>query len=123
MTLRRRQFLRRTVGAVVTMAAPTVMIAATRTDSVVAVSVRKFEFEPNEISVPAGREVTLAFRSSDFVHGFSLPEFGIRADLVPGRTVEVKVRPSRSGRYLFVCDNFCGDGHDRMAGVLVVNAS
>jgi cytochrome c oxidase subunit 2 len=120
MILRRRRFLRRAVDAVVAMGATTLVTAATRADSVIAVSVRKFDFEPNEIGVPAGREVTLAFRSSDFVHGFSLPDFGIRADLVPGRTVEVKVRPSKPGRYLFICDNFCGDGHDRMAGVLLV---
>jgi heme/copper-type cytochrome/quinol oxidase subunit 2 len=24
------------------------------------------------------------------------------------------------GRYHYLCDNFCGDGHDRMSGILIV---
>ena len=31
-----------------------------------------------------------------------------------------RMRPDRAGRFVFLCDNFCGEGHDRMTGFLVV---
>ena len=119
--MRRRGILRLALAAATAMPAFVLVAAVARSDVVIDIAVRKFEFEPNEIQVTKGREVTLALTSSDFVHGFGLPDFGIRADLIPGRAVHVTIRPAKAGRYLFVCDNFCGDGHDRMGGVLVVN--
>ena len=44
----------------------------------------------------------------------------MRVDLVPGKTVELTFTPDRAGRFVFLCDNFCGEGHDRMTGFLVV---
>ena len=38
----------------------------------------------------------------------------------PGRPVEVTLTPGKPGRFHYLCDNFCGDGHDRMSGILVV---
>jgi cytochrome c oxidase subunit 2 len=54
------------------------------------------------------------------VHGFSLPDFGVRRDVAPGAPVEVTITPAKSGRFHYLCDNFCGEGHDRMGGLLVV---
>ena len=82
---------------------------------------RKFEFTPAEISVAVGRPVTLILSSLDFTHGFSLPEFELRADCVPGKTIELSFMPNRPGRFGYVCDNFCGEGHDDMSGMLIVN--
>jgi cytochrome c oxidase subunit 2 len=31
-------------------------------------------------------------------------------------TVRVRVVPEKAGRFAFLCDNFCGDGHEHMAG-------
>ena len=84
------------------------------------VKARKFEFTPAEITVKRGQPVTLAVTAIDFTHGFNLPDFNVRADLIPGKTVEVTITPARAGRFHYLCDNFCGDGHDRMSGILVV---
>ena len=59
--------------------------------------------------------------SEDFAHGFNLPDFGVRKDLVPGVAVEVTITPAKSGRFHYLCDNFCGEGHDKMSGILVVD--
>ena len=106
------------IDAAAAVSASTLVVAAA--DPVIAVAARKFEFVPSEIKVRKGRPVTLALTSSDFVHGFSMPDFAIRKDLVPGRTIEVTITPATSGRYPFLCDNFCGEGHDGMSGILVV---
>lgn len=84
------------------------------------VLLRKFEFVPRELHARAGEAVVFALGSVDFVHGFAIPELGLRADVAPGRTVEMEVRLSRAGRFTVLCDNFCGEGHDKMTGWLVV---
>jgi len=86
----------------------------------VAITAAKFEFSAHEIRVRKGQPVTLVLTASDFAHGFDLPDFNVRADLVPGKAVTVTFTPDRAGRFVFLCDNFCGDGHDVMSGLLIV---
>ena len=81
---------------------------------------RRFEFVPAEITVARGTRLTLAVKAIDFVHGFSMPDFGIRKDTVPGQFLEVTITPKEPGRYHFLCDNFCGEDHDKMGGILIV---
>ena len=81
---------------------------------------KKFEFSVTEIRTRVGVPVTLVLSSADFVHGFAIPDLGVRVDLVPGKTVEFALTPDREGRFVFLCDNFCGEGHEEMSGVLVV---
>jgi cytochrome c oxidase subunit 2 len=66
--------------------------------------------------------VTLALKAIDFTHGFFIPDLNVRTDLIPGRAVTLKLKLDRPGRYAFLCDNFCGDGHEQMSGLLVVQA-
>jgi len=80
----------------------------------------KFEFSAPEIRVRRGQPVTLELTASDFAHGFSLPDFNVRVDLIPGTKVEVTFTPDRTGRFVFLCDNFCGESHDDMSGYLIV---
>jgi cytochrome c oxidase subunit 2 len=113
----RRQALAAAGAAALALAARSAMPAERRIE----VSARRYEFVPPEISVARGTRLTLAIKAEDFVHGFAMPDFGIRKDLVPGRVVEVTLTPEAAGRFHFLCDNFCGDGHDRMSGILVVS--
>lgn len=87
----------------------------------VTVLARRFEIEPAEIAVAANRQLILQVAALDFPHGFAMPDFGIRVDLVPGKSVELKLTPRTPGRFHYLCDNFCGEGHDRMSGILIVS--
>lgn len=89
-------------------------------EQVVQVTAKRFNFTPNEIVVKKGRPVVLEFSSLDFVHGFNVPGLKLRADLLPGQITRVRFTPERAGEYAFVCDNFCGDGHEEMHGHIVV---
>jgi cytochrome c oxidase subunit II len=80
----------------------------------------KFVFEPPEIRARAGETLTLMLTSADFVHGFALPELNARADVPPGRTVELTLPALPEGAFTMLCDNFCGEGHDKMSGLLRV---
>lgn len=89
---------------------------------VIKVEARKFRFAPNVIEVRQGEAVVLALRALDFAHGFNIPELQTRIDLVPGKVVQLRLQPALAGRFGFLCDNFCGAGHEEMAGTLVVTA-
>lgn len=80
----------------------------------------KYTFSLSEIRLRRGETTVLVITSPDFPHGFGIPELGIRVDLIPGKDVVVRLKADRPGRFAFLCDNFCGEGHDRMSGFIVV---
>lgn len=88
----------------------------------IAVTAKRFEFVPAEIELKAGEEVVVVVTSLDFVHGMSIPDLKQRHDLVPGRPTRIPLSPRQPGVIEFVCDNFCGDGHEEMHGRFVVRA-
>ena len=94
-------------------------VAATGPDRI-SLTAKKFSFSSKEIRVRKGKTVTFALTAVDFVHGFSVPELDARIDLVPGKTVELTITPDRVGEFIFLCDNFCGEGHENMNGTLIV---
>jgi len=118
--LSRRAALIRIGGVIATGFMATAPRAQDKAGRVIEIEARRFRYTPNVIVVKRGEVVTLAFRSLDFIHGFSLPDFGIRADLIPGRVTQVRLQPMQTGRFTFLCDNFCGDGHEEMNGTLIV---
>src|SRR5258707_8185861 len=95
--------------------------AAAPDEKIIAVSAMKFEFLPATINLKKGEPVILELSSLDRAHGFKVPDLGIRAEVLPDTTVRVRVVPDKIGRFTFACDNFCGDGHEDMEGVIVVS--
>jgi len=89
---------------------------------VIKMTARRFVYEPNEIALKAGERVIVEVNSVDFVHGMNIPDLKKRFDLVPGRITRVELQPMAPGVIDFVCDNFCGDGHEEMHGRFVVSA-
>jgi cytochrome c oxidase subunit 2 len=87
---------------------------------VVRISAKRFEFTPSEVRVKQGETVVLELTSEDRVHGFNLPAFKIRKDIVPRDVTRVTLTPDKERTYPFHCDVFCGDGHEDMTGTLVV---
>jgi len=88
-------------------------------ERVVKIVAQRFSYTPNEIVLKKGQTVILEFTSLDFVHGFSIPDLNIRADLPPGKVTKVRVTPEKAGVYDFLCDNFCGAGHEEMGGRII----
>lgn len=89
---------------------------------VIKLTARRFVYEPNEIPLKAGEKVVVEINSVDFVHGMNIPDLGKRLDLVPGRIIRLELQPMTPGVIDFVCDNFCGEGHEEMHGRFVVSA-
>ena len=89
-------------------------------ERVIHVTAKRYEYTPNEITIEKGVPVVLEITSLDRDHGFKIPELGIRADVKPGETTRVRIVADRTGRFEFMCDVFCGAGHEDMGGELVV---
>lgn len=83
---------------------------------------RKFVFIPREITVRRGESVVLEFTAPEVVMGFFAPQLGLRALIVPGEVAKVPFTADKVGRFDFLCDVFCGDGHEGMNGQLIVQA-
>ncbi len=104
------------VGAI----AASVYVAAKPTEPVIKVSTKKFAFTPSTITLKKGVPVILEFTTEDILMGFNVPDLGMRADIVPGQTTRMRLVPGKVGSFTFVCDIFCGTGHEDMEGVITV---
>nr|BDB04185.1 cytochrome c oxidase subunit II [Fasciola gigantica]BDB04305.1 cytochrome c oxidase subunit II [Fasciola gigantica]BDB04329.1 cytochrome c oxidase subunit II [Fasciola gigantica] len=62
----------------------------------------------------------LMVTSSDVIHSFSVPEFNIKTDAIPGRLNCVSYCPGHLGVYVGYCTELCGAGHAYMPIVIEV---
>ncbi len=86
----------------------------------------------NHLVLPVDRPVRIYLSSKDVVHSFSLPEFRVKQDIIPGIETELLFTPTmttatfqeRMGdptrRFEIVCAQLCGLGHYRMRGFVTV---
>jgi cytochrome c oxidase subunit 2 len=95
---------------------------AAETPQEIRIGAKKFAFNPSKVTVKLGQPVVLVLTSEDRIHGFKMPELGIRTDIVPGLETRVTLTPQKAGSFTFFCDVFCGDGHEDMDGTLIVEA-
>ncbi len=58
--------------------------------------------------------------AKDVLHSFWVPQFRMKKDAVPGQTTQVRVTPTRIGRYTLTCAELCGLGHSTMRATVVV---
>jgi cytochrome c oxidase subunit 2 len=87
---------------------------------VFAITAKRFEFSPREITLKAGETARLELTTEDVIHGFFVKPLGIDEVIAPGKTTEVVVTPKTAGRYTTICDHFCGAGHGSMKMTIVV---
>jgi cytochrome c oxidase subunit 2 len=79
-----------------------------------------FAFQPNEIRVPLGRQVTFRITAVDVVHGFQIVGTNGNTMVVPGYVSQFTTVFDTPGEYLIVCNEYCGTGHHGMFGTLIV---
>jgi cytochrome c oxidase subunit 2 len=72
--------------------------------------------EINELHVPIGRPVKLIMGSEDVIHSFSIPDFRVKADVVPGRYNSLWFTATQPGKYHIFCTQYCGTKHSGMIG-------
>jgi cytochrome c oxidase subunit 2 len=88
--------------------------------SSITMTAKKYEFQPNVIKVKKGDHVKLIITALDKEHGFKLEAFHIDEKLEKGKATEVEFSADQAGTFPFNCSRFCGLGHKKMKGELIV---
>lgn len=83
---------------------------------------KRFVFLPDALRLKRDEAVVLHIAGADVPMGFSIPDLGLRTDLPPDQFTSLRLKPDRAGRFVFLCDVFCGSGHESMNGTLTVTA-
>jgi cytochrome c oxidase subunit II len=65
----------------------------------------------NELHLPVGSPIQLTLESSDVIHSFWVPRFGMMRDAVPGKTNQLAIHVDQAGTYVGACTQFCGLQH------------
>jgi cytochrome c oxidase subunit 2 len=69
----------------------------------------------NELHLPLGRPAIVRLRSNDVIHSFWIPNLAGKQDLIPGRSIDIALLPTKNGAYRGQCAEFCGAQHAHMA--------
>jgi len=64
--------------------------------------------------VPVGKKVRIITTSTDVIHAFAVPSFGIKQDAIPGFVRDTWFRAERVGDFHGQCQELCGKEHAYM---------
>jgi cytochrome c oxidase subunit 2 len=74
-----------------------------------------------EVHLPMDQPVKMLLRSKDVLHNFTVAQFRVKMDLVPGLVSHMWFTPTRTGEFEVLCEELCGIGHHTMRGMVVVD--
>lgn len=73
------------------------------------------------VHFPMGKPIKVLLRSKDVLHNFTVAQFRVKMDLVPGLVSFLWLTPTRTGDFEILCEELCGIGHFAMRGKVVVD--
>lgn len=85
------------------------------------VNVKKYEYDPASIEVPVNTLVKIHLKALDREHGFEIKS--IKDSCVrfkPNESATVEFYADKAGEFEFACCKYCGLGHGKMKGKLIV---
>jgi cytochrome c oxidase subunit 2 len=68
----------------------------------------------NEAVVPVNEVIKVQLTSTDVIHAFGVPSFGVRMDAIPGRLNQTWFKVEKEGVYYGQCYFICGKDHAYM---------
>jgi len=71
--------------------------------------------------IPANTPVVFVLTSTDVLHGFYIPVFRIKKDVVPGRYNKIWVTATTLGTFDLFCTQYCGQDHSSMRAKVEVD--
>lgn len=108
------------IGLILALGLVGMRVSAEPDAKVIKIDSKKFVFIPNQITLRKEVPVVLQFTTQDVMMGFNVPELGLRTDIIPGQVRQLQFTPTKTGHFAFVCDVFCGSGHEDMTGMITV---
>jgi cytochrome c oxidase subunit 2 len=80
-------------------------------------------FSNDTLVVPVNQPIRLRLTSTDVIHGFYIPAFRTKVDVVPGRYQSLWFEATKTGVFPVQCTQYCGTSHSYMlTAVKVVEA-
>jgi len=70
--------------------------------------------------VPVNRDIICHISSMDVIHCFKLPQMRVTQDAIPGMSIPVHFKPTKTGEYMIICAQLCGNLHSQMKGIYKV---
>ncbi|WP_318570208.1 cytochrome c oxidase subunit II [Salinigranum marinum] len=67
-----------------------------------------------QIVIPKDTDVYFRITSTDVIHGFAVPELGLKQDAMPGATNTIKTVAYEEDTYQGYCTEYCGVAHSQM---------
>jgi len=111
----------RRLAVLASLAIPALAFADPPETKKIEVVAHKYAFEYSRIAVKVGEPVEITFRSTDTKHGFVSKDLGLeKVVFSKDKPATVTFTPSKAGTYAFKCARFCGMGHGKMKGEIVV---
>jgi cytochrome c oxidase subunit II len=68
----------------------------------------------NQLVIPVNKKIRILTNSSDVIHAFFIPAFGVQRYAIPGRTIETWMEADQIGTFYGECNQICGQDHSRM---------
>ena len=78
------------------------------------------QHEIDALHVPTGRPIQLTMISQDVFHSFSIPDFRVKREVIPGRYTTEWFEATTPGTYHIFCTQYCGTNHSVMIGEVTV---
>jgi cytochrome c oxidase subunit 2 len=72
------------------------------------------------IKLKKNQEYKIHISSLDLVHGFSLQPVNMNFMIIPGYDYVFTYKPTSSGDFRIICNEYCGYGHHSMIGKIIV---
>ncbi|HEY2891326.1 MAG TPA: cytochrome c oxidase subunit II [Dongiaceae bacterium] len=68
----------------------------------------------NPLVVPVDTLIEVQETSTDVIHAWAMPSFGVKTDAVPGKLNDTWFKVTQPGTYYGQCSELCGNGHGYM---------
>ena len=88
----------------------------------IVVRAKKYEFDPEAITVKQDERIKLVITALDHDHGFKIDAFHIDQLLKKGEPTTIEFTADTTVTFPFQCSHFSGLGHKGMKGELIVEA-
>ncbi len=75
-----------------------------------------------DLVVPQGKDIALTMESPDVIHGFFIPAYRVKQDIVPGMKNRLWFKAVSEGTADILCTQYCGGEHSKMLATVYVVA-
>ncbi|MCW5315872.1 cytochrome c oxidase subunit II [Nostoc sp. KVJ3] len=75
-----------------------------------------------ELHLPSDRRIRLALRSQDVLHGFYIPAFRLKQDIIPNHAIDFEFTPIRPGKYSLTDSQYSGTYFATMQANVIVES-